>query len=52
MDPKRLPGSLKAAILVHAGGKRIEEKLFPLLEEEEKSSCRNSYPKWKKYLPI
>jgi flagellar motor switch protein FliG len=36
MDPKRLPGSLKAAILVHAGGKRIQEKLFPLLEEEEK----------------
>ena len=36
MDPRRLPGSLKAAILVHAGGKRIEEKLFPLLEEEEK----------------
>ena len=37
MDPKRLPGSLKAAILVHAGGKRIEQKLFPLLEEEERN---------------
>jgi flagellar motor switch protein FliG len=36
MDPKRLPGSLKAAILVHAGGKRVEQKLFPLLEEEER----------------
>ncbi len=37
MDPKRLPGSLKAAILVHAGGKRIEQKLLPLLEEEERT---------------
>jgi len=36
MDPKRLPGSLKAAILVHAGGKRIEQRLFPLLEEDER----------------
>ena len=36
MDPKRLPGSLKAAILVYAGGKRIEQKLFPLLEEDER----------------
>lgn len=37
MDPKRLPGSLKAAILVHAGGKRVEQKLFPLLEEGERA---------------
>ncbi len=37
MDPKRLPGSLKAAILVHSGGKRIEQKLLPLLEEGERS---------------
>lgn len=40
MDPKRLPGSLKAAILVHAGGKRVEQKLFPLLEEDERSRLR------------
>ncbi len=40
MDPKRLPGSLKAAILVHAGGKRVEQKLFPLLEEEERSQLQ------------
>jgi len=37
MDPRRLPGSLKAAILVHAGGKKVEQKLFPLLEEEERN---------------
>ena len=36
MDPKRLPGSLKAAILVYAGGKRVEQKIFPLLEEDER----------------
>ncbi len=40
MDPKRLPGSLKAAILVHAGGKRVENKLFPLLEEGERMLLR------------
>jgi len=40
MDPKRLPGSLKAAILVHAGGKRVEQKLFPLLEEEERGQLQ------------
>ncbi|MCF8130506.1 MAG: hypothetical protein K9N10_18500, partial [Deltaproteobacteria bacterium] len=37
MDPKRLPGSLKAAILVHAGGKRVAQRLFPLLEEGERT---------------
>ena len=36
MDPKRLPGPLKAAILVHAGGESVQQKLFPMLEAEEK----------------
>lgn len=36
MDPKRLPGSLKAAILIYSGGKRVEQKILPLLEEEER----------------
>jgi hypothetical protein len=31
------PVPLKAAILVHAGGKKVEQKLFPLLEEEERN---------------
>lgn len=36
MDPKHLPGSIKAAILIQSAGKAVSERILNRLEEEER----------------
>ena len=41
MDPKNLPGSIKAAILIQSAGKVMSEKILSRLEDEERSLVKN-----------
>lgn len=36
MDPRNLPGSIKAAILIQSAGKSVSERILNMLEEEER----------------
>jgi flagellar motor switch protein FliG len=40
MDPKHLPGSIKAAILIQSAGKVMSEKILGRLEDEERTLVR------------
>jgi len=41
MDPKNLPGSIKAAILIQSAGKVMSEKILSRLEDEERNLVKN-----------
>lgn len=41
MDPKHLPGSIKAAILIQSAGKVMSEKLLARLRDEERNLVRD-----------
>jgi flagellar motor switch protein FliG len=41
MDPKNLPGSIKAAILIQSAGNDLSERIMSRLKEEERSLVRD-----------
>lgn len=41
MDPRNLPGSIKAAILIQSAGKVLSEKILSRLKEEEKQLVKD-----------
>jgi len=41
MDPKHLPGSIKAAILIQSAGKVMSERILQRLEDEERKLVRD-----------
>ncbi len=44
MDPKKLPGNLKVAILIHSLGKEMSENILASLSESERRSIEEQMP--------